>query len=137
MKYSFTVIILILSTYSYTQNPYVGTWVTYEILSFKNIDTLSFKQKKEFSSSIVFKEDMTYEKITNGKTTNGKYQFKKNKFKYLEKDDFGNYTVTWSIRWPKNTLDPMPETLEIDLCYPEEFKINGKLAELDVYYIKK
>ena len=31
----------------------------------------------------------------------------------------------------------MPDTLEIDLSYPELFKINGKYAELDVYYIKK
>ncbi|WP_157454187.1 hypothetical protein [Crocinitomix catalasitica] len=137
MKLIFTVTILIISTCAFSQNPYVGTWTAYDILSFKNIDTLSAEQKKEFSSFIVFKEDMTFEKNTNGTTTHGKYEFKKNKFRFLEKDHRGIYKVAWEIRWPKNTLDPMPDTLEIDLSYPELFKINGKYAELDVYYIKK
>jgi len=45
--------------------------------------------------------------------------------------------VTWSIRWPKNSLNPMPQTSNIDLSYPEIFKVKGKGTELDVYYIKE
>jgi len=71
MKYKFTFIIFIISTFSFSQNPYIGTWIAYNIISFNNIDTLSIKQKNDFTSSISFKEDLTYIKITNGQTSIG------------------------------------------------------------------
>lgn len=56
---------------------------------------------------------------------------------FLEKNVQGKYYVSWSLRWPKNTLDPLPQTPEIDLCYPELFTVNGRPTELDVYYVKE
>lgn len=136
MKHFLVVTLLTLSTISFAQNPYIGTWVSYDIKSFKNLDSIPDTQRNSFNSSIVFDEDLTFVKITNGVTTIGIYEFTKNKFNFLEKDDFGNYSVSWSIRWPKNTTDPLPKTSEIDLCYPELFSVDGNFVELDVYYIK-
>lgn len=80
---------------------------------------------------------MTFIKITNGDSISGKYEYTSNKFYFLEKNVKGEFSISWVIRWPRKTKDPLPGTSPIDLCYPELFTINGKLPELYVYYIKE
>lgn len=137
MKTILLCISIIATQLSYAQNPYAGKWVMYDIKSFKDRDTISEDEKNKFQSTIIFNEDITFTKKTNGSVTSGKYEYTSNKFIFLEKNVQGKYYVSWSLRWPKNTLDPLPQTPEIDLCYPELFTVNGRPTELDVYYVKE
>ncbi len=119
------------------QNPFVGKWVVADIKHFHDRYALSEDQKDNFESTIIFNEDYTLIKITNGITTEGKYELSENKLYLYKKDDKGVYEKDWLIRWPKSTNDPCPETPQIDFIYPESFEIKGKPVDFDVYYVKE
>lgn len=115
------------------ENSYIGTWEYYDIRSFKKTYQVTQKEYDNLKSQIVFAADMTFVKTTNGKITEGRYSFTSNTFKFLEKDENGEYFSAWSIRVPKKW--------KIDLNYPELFNVtdengNPSFAELDVYYKK-
>jgi hypothetical protein len=123
------VILMLFSFKSPSENPYTGTWKSYEIKSFHG----EVHKFPDFYSEIIFNADMTFTKTTRGNKTTGKYQFTSNTFKFLVADSSGKYKSDWFLRVPKGDKIPMR--------YPELFTIkdeNGKdqLAELDVYYKK-
>lgn len=129
---------LLISPPAKDSNWVIGVWRSYEISAFSDKPEVSIKDFPGFESSIEFKEDMTYVKITKGETTSGNYEFTGNKIKFFELYK-GEWEQTYLIRWPKNTFDPYPRTEEIDIIYPELFKNpdpNGesKFLDLDVHY---
>jgi hypothetical protein len=136
MKCLFTLSLLLLSSFIFAQNPYVGLWVVYDIQPFKERDSISLEQKESYESAILFREDMTFEKNTNGAVTHGKYEFSDNKFRFLEQNKKGEYKLSFSLRWPKNTNDPVTSTPTFDLLYPEFIEVDGRFVALDFYYIK-
>lgn len=121
---------------SHAQNQFLGKWKMYDVLSFKELESVEFDQREGFDAYILFKENMTFEKSVNGSIVEGKYEVKKNKLIFFEKDENGVYQISWSLRWPKNTRDPLPRTKVVDICYPELLTIDGRKVELDVYYEK-
>lgn len=136
MKILFTLCVLFCTTTAISQNPYIGKWVVNDIREFKDRVIFSDAEKKAYDSHITFKSDMTYEKLTDGVKTLGIYEFESNKLRFYEKNSFGEFQKTWSLRWPKKGKDPMPNTPEIDICFPELFTVKGTVYELNVYYVK-
>lgn len=131
------IVFLSQTSYLMAQNTFVGKWIVSDIKHFNDRYDLSEEQKNNFESIIIFNEDYTLTKITNGIITEGKYALSENKLYLYKKNDKGVYEKDWLIRWPKNISDPCPETPEIDFIYPESFQINGKPVGFDVYYVKE
>jgi hypothetical protein len=112
-------------------NPFVGTWESSTISSFKDIYKIKEGEFSDFTSTIIFYENFTFTKNTNGKVTNGTYEFTKTKLKFFESTFNNGQTAAWTIRQPK-------EKLLDNVNYPELFSVDGgsRKVELDVYYVK-
>lgn len=135
MKHVLTFLIIINTSIVFSQNPYIGKWISYDVKSFKKKDSIP-QSISNINSYIIFNSDLSFEKYHEGKITLGRYCFKKNKLKFFEKEKDGTYFKSWSIRWPRKTNDPIPRTPLVDICYPELFIINNEYYEWDVYYKK-
>jgi len=142
MKLFTTLLFSFFSFWSLAQNPYTGTWESYEIRSFKERYKIKEGEFSSFKSVIVLRDDLTYTKTTEGIESQGKYEFDGNKFYFYRLNRDGSYAPDWMMRWPKNTTDPSPATTEsFDLNYPEVFAGRNEKGveipvELDVYYRK-
>jgi hypothetical protein len=138
-------IISILLTFSllYTQqeNPYVGTWESYDMKLINKRSKINLKEYSNFHSTFIFKEDSTFIKITNGKKSNGRYKFTKNKFKFYEEDSISKHIITFNEGWfnVDNSLNPYKGGM--GLVYPENITVKNKKGEdrldvIEIYYRK-
>jgi hypothetical protein len=124
-----------------SDNSILGTWQSYKLIPLARRATVSDSLKKNFQSTISFNNDSIYIKITNGVKTLGKYKLESNRLTFYRKNEKGQWTHDWLMRWPKGDKDPYPMTKEIDIDYLELLPIINKkgekvIGEVDVLYSK-
>jgi len=105
----------------------IGTWECTSIESWNNKDVIIDTKKNSYLSEIMFYDNNNFTRTTNNEVFNGTYSFKKsNKLILSEINNADSNIETFTIRWPKNTIDPHPETTVIDFVLFDEMEVRKK-----------
>ena len=135
-------LLLLLPLFSFSQNPFVGTWTCYKLEALARGAKVTDAAAKNFKAEFKLLADSTFIQTTPELQRKGRYEVREQwLIFYIFNKKNNKWETSFSIRWPNGYSDPVPRTPEFDFMYQELLTIinrKGKevVGDVDAYYKK-